>query len=504
MGWLAVRDGSRRGRRLAIIVTLACALAPAAAHGAAAPAVPLGTSVWWACMQAQPVVPVVLRCPRAFDPRYPVLVAQADRPYDVIVPENEMKMPWLEPREGVFDFSVADQLVAYAQQRGMHVRGHTLIFGSTLPGWMTNPARTGNWTRTTLIQALKTYIFTVVGHYRDRFPGVIREWDVVNEAFDDNGSYSRNLLTRVIGTDYVELAFRYAREADPDALLYYNDFNADEPNARQAAILRMAKDFVARGVPLNGIGMQMHLGLVSRVPTPAERVAVMNSYADLGLRVAITELDVGLTPPLGVGQTAAQATVYEQVAQACADQPACSGMTVWGVGDALSWRGLLAASLLYDSQYQPKPALAAVQAILAAAPARAPAVHAASGESLLAAVPVIDTRLRQAGATIAAQGLRVQALCPGTPPCTVELTLSLNGLRLGTRHVAVTGYGHTTRLRMSRTGKRRLLALRRPQTARLRARIGGGPYVAQRVALTVPQSPRAPAKAAARAARAVR
>jgi GH35 family endo-1,4-beta-xylanase len=489
MGRLAVRDGSRRGMRLAIIVTLACALAPAAGHGAAAaPAVPLGTSVWWACMQAQPSVPVVLRCPRAFDPRYPALLAQADQPYEVMVPENEMKMPWLEPREGVFDFSVADQLVAYAQQHGMRVRGHTLIFGSTLPAWMTNPARAGNWTRTTLIQALKTYIFTVVRHYRERFPGVIREWDVVNEAFDDNGNYSRNLLTRVIGTDYVELAFRYAREADPDALLYYNDFNADRPNARQAAILRMAKDFVARGVPLNGIGMQMHLGLVSAVPAPAERVAVMNSYADLGLRVAITELDVGLTPPLGVGQLAVQTTVYEQVAQACADQPACTGMTVWGVGDALSWRGLLAASLLYDSQYQPKPSLTAVRAILAAAPARAPAVRAAGGESLLAAVPVIDTRLRQAGATIATQGLRVQALCPGTPPCAVELTLSLNGLRLGTRHVAVTTYGHTTRLRMSRTGKRRLLALRRPQTARLRARIGSGPYVSQRVALTVSRS----------------
>lgn len=424
--------------------------------------------------------PALLRCPRPFDSRYPAALAQTFRQ---IVPENEMKMQFVQPKQGMFDFKLADAMVAYAQARHMSVRGHTLIFGSDLPRWMTIR---GDWTRASLSGAMKHHIFTVMQHFRDNYPGVVREWDVVNEAYDDNGNLSRNLLSRVIGSDYVELAFRYAREADPDALLYYNEFNADQANKRSAAVLSLAKDFVARGVPLNGIGMQMHLGMAGPVPSQAERVEVMNRYADLGLRVAITELDIGLIPPYGSASAAQQQASYEQVAGDCAALPACSGMTVWGVADPLSWRGLVSAPLLLDSEYAAKPALATIQAVLAAAPARAPASRGIGNESLLAPIPVVDVPRRQGAASLVRGGLLVHTRCAGSPPCTVILALSLDGVRLGSRRVVVTSAaGHSTRLKLTAAGSRRVRALRRSGTARLKARIGSGPYVSRTFALTV-------------------
>ncbi|WP_354699373.1 hypothetical protein DSM112329_05088 [Paraconexibacter sp. AEG42_29] len=480
----AVRERSRRGFWIALAATLTAAVLGPATAAPAAPVIPLGTAVWWACMSPDYSGPVQLRCPKTYDGRYPKALAEVDQPYGMIVPENEMKLPFLQPKLGEFDFRLADQMAAYAQARGMKVRGHTLVFGSDLPRWMTNR---GDWTRALLSNALRKHIATVMHHFRDKFPGVIREWDVVNEAYDDNGQLTSNLLSRVIGSDYVELAFRYAREADPDALLYYNDYNSDQPNKRSAAVYALAKDFVARGVPLNGIGMQMHLGMAGPVPSAAERLTIMNRYADLGLRVAITELDIGIVPPFGAANVAQQQAGYEQIARDCANLPACSGMTVWGVGDALSWRGLVAAPLLLDSEYRPKSALPTIQALFASAPPRAPTVRAASGESLLATVPVLEAPRRITAATLARRGVLIKSRCPGTPPCTVSLTLSLGGVRLGARTVPVTSTaGHSTRVKLTAAAKRRVTALRRKGTVRLKARIGSGPFVTRSFALDVP------------------
>lgn len=472
-------------RRRALVAALAVAALSAGGLAAvptagAVPTIPLGTSVWWACMQPDSPGPVPLRCPKAFDQRYPDALARAGDPYSVLVAENEMKMRWLQPDENRFDFAVADRLVGYAQAHGMHVRGHVLVFPSDLPLWMSRK----DWTRASLLAALKFHIFTVMRHFKDKFPGVIREWDVVNEPLDDNGELSRNLLTRVIGADYVEQMLRFAREADPDALLFINEYNADQPNRRSGALVTMARDFVQRGVPLNGIGMQMHLGMAGPVPSSAERVSMMDRYADLGLRVAITELDIGLLPPYGAASADQQQAGFQQIAQDCADLPACTGMTVWGVGDALSWRGLVAAPLLLDGQYRPKAGLAPVLAILAAAPARAP-VRPGGGESLLSPVPVIGAPAAVAAATVRQRGLRVTAMCAGTPPCAVDFTLTVGGARLATRSVPVTGPGHATRLRLSAAGARTLRRLRGARTARLRARIAPGPWVARPVRLTV-------------------
>lgn len=463
--------------------------APALASGSAT--VPLGSAVWWACMRSAPSGPAALHCPVPFDARYAQIVSGPDRPFDVIVPENEMKMRWLQPKKGQFDFAVADELVGYAQERGMRVRGHVLVFGKDLPSWMAAPSKAKDWTRATLLAALQTHITTVMDHYRDRFPGIIREWDVVNEAFDDNGNYDRNLLAKVIGPDYIEQAFRFAHAADPDAVLFYNEFNADAPNPRSAAVLRMAKDFIARGVPLDGIGLQMHLGLLGPVPSPDDRATVMNSYADLGLRVAITELDIGPLRPFGTITPADQGAIFQQVAQQCATQPACTGMTVWGLADALSWRGVLAAPLLIDAQYEPKPALASVQTVLAAAPARAPLLRLANGPKRLASVPVIDTRSRQFNTTLAARGLRVNVVCPGTPPCSVALTFSLRGVRLATRQATIVGRSHTLRMRMSKRGEAWLRGRRGTGKARLRAQVAGGPFIARSVQIVAPPKAKA-------------
>ena len=203
----------------------------------------------------------------------------------------------------------------------------------------------------------------MVSHFRTAFPGVVESWDVVNEPFLDNGARDPNVYQRVIGNDWIEQAFRAANAADPNALLYLNEFNADTPGPRQQAVRNLVADFVARGVPIDGVGLEMHLGANGSYPSLAQLKAVMADYAALGLRVKITELDALRPVPDDDGTV--QRRAYDTATQACREAPNCVGVTVWGVADAYSWRGVAQHATLFDTGFTAKPAYADVRCRLA-------------------------------------------------------------------------------------------------------------------------------------------
>jgi len=298
----------------------------------------------------------------------PDYAATLARQFNMVEAENEMKWRATEPSRGVFDFRAGDRIVAFAQAHGMKVRGHNLLWGKYNPQWLTD----GHFTPNELRNIMKNHIQMVVRHYR----GQVFAWDVVNEAIDSQGHVRHTLWydqpgigLAGKGTAYIAQAFRWAHEADPHALLFYNDYAADGVNAKSDAIYEMLKDFKREGVPVNGVGLQMHIFTPKDVPTRvAENIA---RFTKLGLEVHITEMDVAL--PLDArGQASAtqlewQAKVYRTVASACARNPGCTAFQTWGFTDRYSWipaytHGKRGAALLFNAGYKPKPAYRAVLA----------------------------------------------------------------------------------------------------------------------------------------------
>jgi endo-1,4-beta-xylanase len=291
----------------------------------------------------------------------------------VLVPENEMKLYALEPQQNVFDFGAADALVRFAHSNRMQVRGHVLVDNSQFPDWLAQ----GHFTRDQLIAILRTHILTVVGHFR----GQVVAWNVVNEGIANDGGIRDNLWSRVIGPDYIGMAFTWAHQADPAAKLFYNDFGADGINAKSDGIYALVQNLKRRDVPIDGVGLEMHLGLQIH-PQVDDVVANMNRFGALGLEVAITELDVRIQDGGGSmhDRLLAQAQIYRDMALACHRSHACMNFITWGFTDRYSWipqaTGHADAPLLFDANYQPKPAYAAVVGVLAVPPAAAPSPSA--------------------------------------------------------------------------------------------------------------------------------
>ncbi|WP_224371363.1 endo-1,4-beta-xylanase [Hyalangium versicolor] len=293
-----------------------------------------------------------------FNPNEPLYQQTFLAWFDSLTPEYEMKIAQLQPKEGQFEFANADRLVAFAEQNGKTVRGHTLIWGNSLPSWLTSKT----WTREELIQVLETYVTTVVGHYRGRIP----EWDVVNEAIDDNGAMRSNLWMDTIGPEYIALAFKAAHQADPAARLFYNDFSAEKPNAKAAAIYDMAVALKAQGIPIDGIGMQAHVS-PNYYPTQQELETVIARLESAGLEAELTEVTVNLSKVSDMPESerlALQAKIYQGMVAACQAHRACTRVTTWGLTDKYNSMGSQSAPLLFDIQYQPKPALGVVRSIL--------------------------------------------------------------------------------------------------------------------------------------------
>ncbi|GAA2446758.1 endo-1,4-beta-xylanase [Streptomyces macrosporus] len=274
-------------------------------------------------------------------------VTTLNREFDSVTAENEMKWDALEPSRNSFTFTNADRIVNHAQSRGMKIRGHTLVWHSQLPSWV------GNLSGNDLRSAMTNHINRVMGQYK----GKIHSWDVVNEAFEDGSSGARrnSVFQQRLGNGYIEEAFRIARAADPNAKLCYNDYNTDNwSHAKTQAVYNMVKDFKARGVPIDCVGFQAHFN--SGNPVPNNYHTTLQNFADLGVDVQITELDIA-------GSGSSQAEQYRGVVQACLAVSRCTGITVWGVTDKYSWRSS-DTPLLFDGNYNKKPAYDAVLAAL--------------------------------------------------------------------------------------------------------------------------------------------
>jgi endo-1,4-beta-xylanase len=285
--------------------------------------------------------------------------------------ENEMKFGPIHPRPDTdpnpYDFKGADALVAFAQSHSMLVRGHTLVWHNQVSKWVTE----GKYSSPQLATILQSHIHTVMGHYTSK----VYAWDVVNEAFNDDGTlrhtiwYDQPGIGAGSGTKYIEQVFRWAHESDPAAKLFYNDYDAEMINKKSDAIYEMVKDFKKRGVPIDGVGFQTHISLKFDDPEKLASFAKnLERFAKLGLELHFTEIDirVGDSSPASL---AAQAKLYGEITTLCVQQPACKLVQTWGFTDKHSWiPGFYKGqgwALLWDDKYQKKPAYGAVGDALA-------------------------------------------------------------------------------------------------------------------------------------------
>jgi endo-1,4-beta-xylanase len=291
--------------------------------------------------------------------------------FDMVTAENAMKWPAVHPAPDRYDFSAADALVAFAQDHHMAVRGHNLLTGGTnTASWVLN----GHYSRTQLTSIVRDHITTVVSHFR----GKVAQWDVVNEGLAVTGGLEANVWFEGIGPDYIDKAFRWAHAADPHALLFYNedDIACDVCSARFPVALERRRDeeiynlvssMRQRGVPIAGVGLQMHLW--SQGPDPAYLSGYFKRLGALGLQVAITEMDVRLPDNPSPGDLEQQAKVYASVLRSCLAVSNCETFVVWGFSDATSWIPSFIPGFgtgdVYDASYRPKPAYFALQRVLA-------------------------------------------------------------------------------------------------------------------------------------------
>jgi endo-1,4-beta-xylanase len=300
--------------------------------------------------------------------------------FNSIVAENCMKGERIHPVEGQFNWDLADRFVEFGEENDMHIVGHTLIWHSQAPRWFFVDEAGNDVSRDVMIERMHHHIANVVGRYKGRVHG----WDVLNEAIVEDGSFRKSKFYEIIGEEFVELAFQFAAEADPDAELYYNDYGMANPGRRKG-VIEMVKNLQAKGIKIDGIGMQGHLNLESLNLEEFEKSIV--AFAELGVKVMITEFDLTILP-FPTRQTTADIGMraeYEERMnpyadgftdeiltewnEACADifrlflkhQDKISRVTTWGVTDNHSWknnwpvRGRTDYPLLFDRDYQPKP-----------------------------------------------------------------------------------------------------------------------------------------------------
>lgn len=306
--------------------------------------------------------------------------------FNTISPENLLKWGPVHPRPDEYHFGPADAYVAFGQKHNMFIVGHTLLWHQQTPDWVFEDVKGQPVSRQVLLQRLQDHITTVAGRYK----GKIQGWDVVNEAINDqDGGLRKTKWLDIIGEDYIEKAFEYARQADPKAELYYNDYSLYRPDKREG-VIRLVKGLQAKGIKVHAIGMQGHYGLTE--PSIAQIEASLMAFARLGVKVNFTELDINVLPNPSRRQGADLADTHaaaekfnpytrglpdslqQQLARRYADlftlftkhRDKIDRITFWGVTDASSWlnnwpiRGRTNYPLLFDRNYQPKPAFRAI------------------------------------------------------------------------------------------------------------------------------------------------
>ena len=289
------------------------------------------------------------------------------REFSMVEAEDAMKWWVLRPERATYDFRSGDEVVRFAEAHQMKVRGHCLVWGRYNPDWLTQ----AHYTAHQLSRLLHEHITRVMKHYA----GKVFAWDVVNEALDENGAVRDSLWydqpgigLSGKGTAYIEQVFRWAHKADPHALLFYNEAEGEGMNRKSDAIYAMVKDFKRRGVPIDGVGLQMHVptldgDISSNLSSNIARLTA------LGVQVHITELDVSLPLDSGGAPQAEdltrQAEVYRSIVRACLNNPECTAIQTWGFTDKYSWigshsHGTRGQALPFDRAYQPKSAYHAI------------------------------------------------------------------------------------------------------------------------------------------------
>jgi endo-1,4-beta-xylanase len=340
--------------------------------------------------------------------RDPNAASIAEKHFSTISPENDLKWERIHPQPDQYDWAPADSYVAFGEKKKAVIIGHTLVWHAQTPNWVfagtaptTSPNAATNVagpnmpgggrrgrgfagpfaTRDELLQRMRDHIHTVVGHYKGRVKG----WDVVNEALAENGTMRNDSLWfQIIGQgdpnkkcDHIENAFRFAHEADPDAELYYNDYNLDTSKAKCDGAVAIVKHLQSKGLRIDGVGIQLHGGLT--YPSPERLEYAITTLAAAGVKVMVTELDIKTQTrgPRGadISQVNRESTsdpnaVAAETQKKLADKYAeifsillkhkkdVSRVTFWGVYDATSWIG--GSPLLFDRNYQPKEAFFAV------------------------------------------------------------------------------------------------------------------------------------------------
>jgi endo-1,4-beta-xylanase len=305
--------------------------------------------------------------------------------FNSISPENVLKWESVHPQPDKYDFTLADQYVDFGVTHHMFIVGHNLVWHNQVPAWVFHDEKGNLLTRDALLERMRDHIHTVVGRYK----GKIQSWDVVNEALNEDGSMRQSMWFKIIGDDYIEKAFQFAHEADPDAQLTYNDYNLENEPKRNGAIA-LVKKLKADGIPIASVGLQNHDSLA--FPTADQEDATIAAFAALGVKVTISELDINVLPNAGRQPTADVSlhieqdktlnpypdglpdSVQQQLAARYADlfrvflkhRDVVQRVTFWGVADGDSWlngwpvRGRVNYPLLFDCNGQPKPAFDAV------------------------------------------------------------------------------------------------------------------------------------------------
>jgi len=301
--------------------------------------------------------------------------------FNSISPENVLKWSNIQPKPDTYNFEPADKYVEFGEKNNMFIIGHTLVWHSQVPRWVFNDENGNQLNRNELLNRMKEHIFTVVGRYK----GKIKGWDVVNEALNEDGTLRETLWKKIIGDDYIEKAFEFAHEADPDAELYYNDYSLANKPKRDGAVKLISK-LLKEGIKVDGIGMQGHYHL--DWPTTAQIDSSIKSFSALGVKVMFTELDINILPSPQQNNTAEVSlnfkydeklnpypdglpdSVENVLAQRYSDifevfinnKSSISRVTFWGVRDGDSWlnfwpiRGRTNYPLLFNRDGKPKKA----------------------------------------------------------------------------------------------------------------------------------------------------
>lgn len=297
------------------------------------------------------------------DPEYKMIL---ESEFNMVVAEKAMKWNRLRPNESTFLFDEADKLVDFAEKNDMAVRGHTLVWGAIMPDWFNQLDPAG------MNKSIDEHIVEVAGRYK----GKVYAWDVVNEALEDSGEYADSNLLKSLGPKYIETAFWTARKVDPNTKLFWNEWGADCINKRSDRFYKEVRELLSRNVPIDGVGFQMHTGLGKpKTTTPLPDIESVREnfkrFADLGLEIHITEMDVQIQSAPGNWDDKLQqeADFYGEIMKMSLEFPNFKAFIIWGVDDKHSWTSTYLtnkndAPLLFDESYRPKSAYYAVKKAL--------------------------------------------------------------------------------------------------------------------------------------------